>query len=1586
MVLKTEAIVSFTLWFCIVTANSVFLPGFCELDSCQNGASCHPGINHTHWCRCPEAFTGPLCIQPRCFHTCHNEGVCAKLDDGSFGCKCPYGFTGPSCERRMPKCIGAACKCSKNYCANGGTCSLNRSGQPECSCASGFVGERCQVEWFNCRTPNLCQNRGQCEYENKFYCNCTDGFKGKYCESERTPFDCTAQGPNSCRNGGFCPNSANGTSLLSCVCPPNYEGTYCENDVNECDISVPCENGGTCVNVPGGFQCICSNGWEGERCTVNTDDCSINPCAPGSVCVDGLATYTCICPPGKIGVTCNVNDQCASNPCRHGRCESDPDTGEYQCRCQKGYTGVNCDKDVNECERTNPCKRGGRCVNTLGSFVCECPRGFSGEFCEKGIDYCKSDSCMNGGSCVGGHGNFTCICLPQYGGNFCEIRCPEGFHGRACDIPIVPCKSSDCENGGHCDGAICVCPPPFSGRKCERTPCSNISCPFGEQCITDLTKTSGYKCACPIGLYGLGCLLEVDECASNPCQHGGFCEDLFRDYVCKCPSGYRGKNCERSVDHCESSPCLNDGQCINEADGFLCHCGPAFYGENCQSKRDPCQRHRCDNGAECLPTLNYRNYTCDCKEGYEGQFCEMDVDECRLSPCRHGGSCHNSHGSYSCICPEGYNGKNCEKNIDDCANAPCLNNGTCIDLLAGFQCNCPLGFTGKRCAINVDDCEPNPCMNGATCLDGVNSYECLCRPGFSGRDCHINDDDCRPGLCLNGGRCIDHVNDYKCECGRGFTGKNCQQYIDLDKYNITDSMERAMCKQAGCDSKASDGHCDAECNFFACDFDGRDCSAQDEPYARCNAPSYCAHVFHDGKCDSICNNENCLFDGFDCDHSHVERCPASIRQFCRDHFQDGHCDPACNQSGCEWDGGDCEKEKKTLSGELAVIILVEPSLFVSRSRDFLSGMSKALRLTVRIKSDDIGPMVFSWSINGGDGERVSFPCGESLEVSYDRSERSRREVNLRGVMVWIEVDVTNCKTNCFSDVATVASYIGATMAKKDLTDIGMPVYSAVVRPEHEEASTNSTFWEGIGIGIVVLVLVIATISMLQQRQRKRKMIEAPVWMPPTEQQNKAACLSHSENSLRLALFNAPYFAGKRSKIESLPYISSETFDFLPPKVEPKFKEPVVFPEYSELHEQAASQDSISLPIDTSLVNLIAGSYGRTPLMCLAETKKSNAVQDAVALFNAGALLDLQDKDGETAVFIAVRNGRYALAKTLLDLGADATIPNNMESMCMHKACGNLDTPMVKLLLEYPPVVANLDYVDCLNRTPLMINAKDDCISIDIAEMLIEHGADICTPGDKGSISYNGRTALHYAAQHNNFNMVKLLCEKDANKDAQDLEERTPIFLAASEGKVQAVKVLIDAGASLEITDQKDRSPRDVALEKHHFDVANLLEAGATSIPMPPAIPLLGKKKPISRPMKKVIAKRSQRAHPLTPPSDSSHYSTTPSPHDTNYGMGTSLLGSVMDSPPSEGVQNAAYSPPHGSQTCQTPWSSTTTEYVKPSPPYDYTDLHHSYYGQQQHTLTNFNSGYGPRNGSNQQQGYMPPSCQYSQASQPFFTH
>ena len=41
--------------------------------------------------------------------------------------------------------------------------------------------------------------------------------------------------------------------------------------------------------------------------------------------------------------------------------------------------------------------------------------------------------------------------------------------------------------------------------------------------------------------------VDIDECASSPCQNGGTCNDGINSYTCDCVPGHTGDNCEIGI-------------------------------------------------------------------------------------------------------------------------------------------------------------------------------------------------------------------------------------------------------------------------------------------------------------------------------------------------------------------------------------------------------------------------------------------------------------------------------------------------------------------------------------------------------------------------------------------------------------------------------------------------------------------------------------------------------------------------------------------------------------------------------------------------------------------------------------------------------------------------------------------------------------------------------------------------------------------------------------------------------------------------------------------------------------------------------
>ncbi|XP_043555728.1 protein crumbs homolog 1 isoform X1 [Chiloscyllium plagiosum] len=196
---------------------------------------------------------------------------------------------------------------------------------------------------------------------------------------------------------------------------------------------------------------------------------------------------------------CPTKNICVSNPCKNnGSCEDM--VSYYHCNCAAGWTGLNCDVNINECE-SGPCIHG-NCTDKVSAYKCTCKSGFKGTNCEINIDNCWKHKCANGATCIDAINSYTC-------------SCPDNFTGRFCEYPRLSAtfcteekKNWTCYNGGNCTNG----------------------------------KTT--RCICPIGFTGNKCEVDIDECESDPCLNGGFCQNLPNRFHCICDMSFAGDRCE----------------------------------------------------------------------------------------------------------------------------------------------------------------------------------------------------------------------------------------------------------------------------------------------------------------------------------------------------------------------------------------------------------------------------------------------------------------------------------------------------------------------------------------------------------------------------------------------------------------------------------------------------------------------------------------------------------------------------------------------------------------------------------------------------------------------------------------------------------------------------------------------------------------------------------------------------------------------------------------------------------------------------------------------------------------------------------
>ncbi|XP_075365269.1 protein crumbs homolog 1 [Mycteria americana] len=417
--------------------------------------------------------------------------------------------------------------------------------------------------------------------------------------------------------------------------------------------------------------------------------------------------------------------------------------------------------------------------------------------CMRNDSRCLSNSCQKSSTCIAGRKDDTCRCADVSVDTMEEL----------CNKTSDPCSSNPCLQNATCLSSAgnlsftCECPAGYNGPTCETavSVCDTNPCEHGGTCQNGL---AGPTCLCSAGYTGALCEMDFDECISEPCHNGAVCRDGVDEYSCYCVPGYQGKHCDLEVNECVSDPCLNGATCLNQVGQYVCICPLGYTGTNCELEIDECLSQPCLNGATCWDSLG--SFACSCAPGFLGDLCETNIDECVSWPCLNGGQCTDNANGYSCNCTgTGFMGVHCETLTPLCWSQPCHNNGTCEDNADNYTCHCWPGYAGSRCEEDIGECSSSPCLSGGDCVerswaghygsvpglppafsyDKAEGYICSCKPGFTGTHCDEDINECYMNPCQNGGICENFPGNYTCHCppadkeGIYYGGWNCTEVL-----------------------------------------------------------------------------------------------------------------------------------------------------------------------------------------------------------------------------------------------------------------------------------------------------------------------------------------------------------------------------------------------------------------------------------------------------------------------------------------------------------------------------------------------------------------------------------------------------------------------------------------------------------------------------------------------------------------------------------------------------------------------------------------------------------------------------------------
>ncbi len=154
--------------------------------------------------------------------------------------------------------------------------------------------------------------------------------------------------------------------------------------------------------------------------------------------------------------------------------------------------------------------------------------------------------------------------------------------------------------------------------------------------------------------------------------------------------------------------------------------------------------------------------------------------------------------------------------------------------------------------------------------------------------------------------------------------------------------------------------------------------------------------------------------------------------------------------------------------------------------------------------------------------------------------------------------------------------------------------------------------------------------------------------------------------------------------------------------------------------------------------------------------------------NAGGDLNIQNFNGNTPLWVALRDENRDSYEALLKHGADLDVTVRVKRAVVHRAASNHDSWWLQLALERGanPNLFNIEH-DGHEGTPLTFAIKSGITKevelVEHVKLLIEHGADV-----NKLVNFDSPVAL--AAGQDDFKIVLLLLESGADyENAEDSE-------------------------------------------------------------------------------------------------------------------------------------------------------------------------------------------------------------------------